>query len=356
MIETETRYYHSLNLLLGSDYRAIARVKRGFGTWEAAWRGQGGGAEPPAADWDSVGRTGLRLILRESEDYPPLLRETFESPFGIYIKGALPAPAALALAIVGTRKATPEGRGLAGKFAKEIAGAGFIIVSGLAFGIDAAAHAGCLEANGALRDPNVAGPGENGTTIAVLAHGLDDFYPKSNRYLGEQIIARGGAVISEYPPGMPALPHRFLERNRIIAGLAQGTLVIEAPERSGSLATARFALEENRDVFVIPGPILHPNYKGSNQLIRQGAALVTDPREILEAYGMGEKETARREASLASPEEKLILSALRSIARPADIDKLIEMTRLEPRVANQAVAFLLLKHLIEENERGYTIT
>ena len=133
-----------------------------------------------------------------------------------------------------------------------------MIVSGLAFGIDAASHKGCLEANGA--------------TIAVLGNGLDAIYPVSNEKLGKNIIASGGALVSEYPLGTPSLPQHFIERNRLISGLSLGIVVIEAPKVSGALATARFAFEQNREVFVVPGPANHRNFYGSPQLLRNGAA------------------------------------------------------------------------------------
>ena len=180
------------------------------------------------------------------------------------------------IAIVGTRRATPEGKIIAKRFARELTSYGIPIASGLAFGIDAAAHEECVATGGA--------------TIAVLAGGLDAIYPGSNAALAQKILARHGCIISEYPLGSPPLPYRFLERNRIISGISRGTLVVEAPENSGSLATARYALEANREVFVVPGSTLHPNFKGSHRLIRQGAELVTTPEEIFEAYGITREE------------------------------------------------------------------
>ena len=206
----------------------------------------------------------------------------------------------MAIAIVGTRRATPDGKSTARRFAAELARAGIVIVSGLAFGVDAAAHEGCLDAEG--------------KTVAVLACGLANIYPRNNEPLAKKILAQGGAIISEYPPDMPAYPSRFLERNRIVSGLSKGTLVIEAPERSGSLATARFALEQNRDVFVVPGPIAHPNFKGSHALIRQGAELVTTPEDILESYGIAREKSIGAEFA-GTPEEKAILEFLAAARR-----------------------------------------
>lgn len=284
--------------------------------------------------------------------YPALLREIAHPPFGIYVRGTLPqsmlppnAASALVIAIVGTRRATPEGKAIARRFARDLAQAGFIIVSGLAFGIDAAAHEGCLDANG--------------TTVAVLAGGLDKIYPRENTKLAEKILAAGGAIVSEYPPGVPPYPIRFIERNRLISGLARGTLIVEAPYGSGSLATARFALEQNRDVFAVPGAITQKNFEGSHQLIRQGATLVTTPEEILESYGVSRKDAVcaqmRAHKDAYSPEEALILQALVDSATPAEVDKIIAATKLEPQAVNQTLSFLLFRNLIKETGGGYTI-
>ena len=179
-------------------------------------------------------------------------------------------------------------------------------------------------------------------------------YPRNNESLAKKIIAQGGAIISEYPPDMPAYPSRFLERNRIVSGLSRGTLVIEAPERSGSLATARFALEQNRDVFVVPGPITHPNFKGSHALIRQGAELVTVPEEILESYGIMKEQVAAPEFA-GSPEEKIIFEFLAASAKSQDIDKITEATKLQPHIANRITSTLFIKGFIKEQGDGYVI-
>ena len=169
-----------------------------------------------------------------------------------------------------------------------------------------------------------------------------------------------GAIISEYPLGSPALPHRFLERNRLVSGLSNGVLIIEAPERSGSLATARFALDQNREVFVVPGPITHPNFKGSNQLIREGAALITSPEEIIEVLApelltANDSERIEKLTLDATNEEKLILEALLKTGKPVNIDKIAELTNLNAKIINQTVSFLIIKNLIKETENGYTI-
>ncbi|MEK7077163.1 MAG: DNA-processing protein DprA, partial [Patescibacteria group bacterium] len=297
MHTTEAAYYHALISALQGDYRKIAKVKGAHLTWRAAWESipQAARAADPEKARGELSAAGARLILREEGEFPSLLREIPWPPFGIYVRGTLPESGTHALAIVGTRKATEEGRGLAREFSYALARAGFTIVSGLALGIDAEGHRGALEAGG--------------KTVAVFATGVDTPYPRMHEKLAEKILSQGGALVSEYPPGSPAFPYRFIERNRIVSGLAHGTLIIEAPKRSGTLATARFALDQNREVLVVPGPARHVNFLGSHKLIRSGATLVTSPEEILEAFGLGnaaDAETARCE----TPEEELIVSAL----------------------------------------------
>ena len=282
-------------------------------------------------------------------NFPILLGEISHSPSGLYVSGTLPLPSAMTIAIVGTRRATPDGKVLARHFARDLARYGLSIVSGLAFGIDAAAHEGCLDAGG--------------HTVAVLPCGLDRIYPRSNVRLAERIVETGGALVSEYPSGTEALPYRFLERNRIVSGLARGVLVIEAPVRSGALVTARFAAEQNRECFVIPGAMSHPNYVGSHELIRKGAELVTKPEHILEALGVamettGTKETTEvlKEKFKLSDNEVNIFDYLSSIRAVAEIDKIITTVNVQPQAANIALTMLLVKGLIKEEGSGYMVS
>ncbi len=340
----EEQYYHSLNLLFESDYRKLKKLRSASLDWEEVWRRLPEAQRKerdPERDSLALERSGIRLILRESKEYPPLLKETHDAPFGLYVLGTLPLCNDPALAVVGTRKATVEGKELAQRFAEELARKKIVVVSGLALGIDAAAHAGCLQAGG--------------RTVAVLGNGLDYFYPRSNERLAKKILEGGGAIISEYPPGASPLPYRFLERNRIVAGLSKGVLVIEAPDKSGSLVTARLALEENRDVFVVPGPVTHPSFKGSHQLIRSGAELVTRPEDILETFGMETEAQPTEEITLDNEKEKIIFGALRELSGPATVDKIIELTHLSTSDANRALTFLTLKNIVKETGDGYTI-
>jgi DNA processing protein len=340
--EEEKLFYHAVALDTGGNYIAIRRAKRECASWKQAYENIPASEKSfdPETAWEKLIKQDIRLVLREDESFPPLLGEIPHPPFGIYVKGSLPEHDHVTIAIVGTRRATPDGKSITRRFAAELARRGMAIASGLAFGIDTAAHEGCLDARG--------------TTIAVLACGLANIYPRNNESLAKKILAQNGAIISEYPPDMPAYPSRFLERNRIVSGLSKGALVVEAPERSGSLATARFALEQNRDVFVVPGPVTHPNFKGSHALIRQGAELVRCADDILESYGITKEQTDV--ATLAgTPEEKIILEFLAACSAPADIDKITEATRLEPHITNQTLSFLLIKGAIKEIGDGYMI-
>jgi DNA processing protein len=337
-------FYNAIAIALESDYRSIAKIHEQYGSWEKAYIHLAGtmAVPDPLVAWEGLIRAGIHLTLLEDPAYPQLLAEIPHPPFALYSRGSLARDSFLSFAIVGTRRATPEGRATARRFARELAQANFSIMSGLAFGIDCATHEGCLESGG--------------STVAILANGLDSVYPSTNGPLAEKILASGGMVISEYPPGSPPLPYRFLERNRIVSGLSRGVLVIESPIKSGSLATARFALEQNRDLFVVPGSIAHPNFFGSHALIRQGAELVTKPQEILEAYGVGREEDEEKEYEGASNEEKLILHALYESSVPIDVDKIIFLTKLEPRIANRTITFLLVKNIIKESGSGYIMS
>ncbi len=209
-------------------------------------------------------------------DFPMALRETHPPVSMVFGLGSSAALLALGsqrgLAIVGSRQATPQGLADAHWFAREVGQAGLTIVSGLALGIDASAHRGALAGGG--------------TTIAVLGHGRDSIYPAQHRPLASEILGQGGALITEYPDGTPARPFHFPCRNRIIAGLSRAVLVVEAAPQSGSLSTARYALDLGVDVFVVPGSIHQAQSLGSNRLIRDGAQLVQSPQQLLEDLGL----------------------------------------------------------------------
>lgn len=216
-------------------------------------------------------RLGLRLLTMQDADYPMRLRNIFEPPCLLYVKGQLPViDEEVAVAMVGTRKASPYGIEAAEKIAYGLCKQGAVVISGAAAGVDSASHRGALRAGG--------------KTIAVLGNGLDIVYPAENEWLYRDIAA-SGALISEYPPGTAAEAWHFPVRNRIISGLSLATIVVEAPEKSGALITANTALEQGRDVFAVPGPIDAPLSRGCNRLIADGAAgLITDSWDVLREY------------------------------------------------------------------------
>lgn len=227
-------------------------------------------------DWQSqynnISRTltaaDARVIPITSEDYPPQLQQIAKPPPLLYLRGSLESLHLPQLAIVGSRRMTKGGENHARSWATYLAANGFTVTSGLALGIDGAAHRGALES-------------PNGKTIAVMATGIDKRYPARHVQLAEQIVQRGGALITEFPPGTQPRPAHFPQRNRIISGLSLGVLVVEAAVKSGSLITAKYALEQNREVFAIPGSINNPQSKGCHQLIKQGATLVESVDEIV---------------------------------------------------------------------------
>lgn len=216
---------------------------------------------------DTLYAQDVHLIVRGSEGYPPLLAQTARPPHLLFVLGKADLCDRFPLAVVGTRRAGAYGLRHTRMLCRELAGAGMCIVSGLALGIDSAAHEGALDAGG--------------RTIAVLGGALDRLYPAGNRGLMERILAGGGSVVSEYAPGFAPTRYSFLERNRIIAGLSLGVMVTEAPARSGALSTAQRALDEGREVFALPGDIDRENSRLPNRLIAEGAHPVTCAGDVL---------------------------------------------------------------------------
>ena len=222
-----------------------------------------------------VERDAIRFLWHENEEFPKRLKEIHDPPLGLFVQGRVPwkngangayVKGGIAVAIVGTRQSSPYGEFVAKQFGQGFADAGIPVVSGLAMGIDAAAHQGCLAGDG--------------FPVAVLGSGIGAAYPRNNTILFRNVIDRG-CVVSEYGPGVPALAHHFPHRNRLIAGLADGVVVVEAQARSGTLITVDRALEQGKSVYVVPGRVTDRNSIGCNQLIREGAQLVTDPGEVM---------------------------------------------------------------------------
>ncbi|MBI2318810.1 MAG: DNA-protecting protein DprA [Betaproteobacteria bacterium] len=257
--------------VLGATRAQLARVV-GEGLAAAIAAGGRGEAVELALRW--LERPGNSVITLADDDYPKQLLEISDPPALIYVRGERRRLAAPSLAVVGSRNASPQGLANAEAFARALSDAGFAIASGGALGVDAAAHRGGL-----------AGPA---SSIAVLGCGADIVYPRRNQPLFEELAAKG-AIASEFPLGTPPAARNFPRRNRLIAGLARGCLVIEAALASGSLITARLAAEQGREVFAIPGSIHSPLSRGCHALIRQGAKLVESAQDILEELGMGQR-------------------------------------------------------------------
>lgn len=284
----------------------------------------------PQKEWEKLEKENIRLLTMNDIAYPYLLKEISSPPYIIYTKGDIDFNISPAIAIVGSRKNTAYGSQVAKIFAKNLAAAGIITVSGMALGIDSYAHLGTLE--------------ENGRTIAVLGNGLDDncIYPRSNFDLSRRIISNG-ALISDYPPGTPASPITFPARNRIIAGLTLGTIVVEAGEKSGALITADYALDFNREVFSVPGSIFSPESFGTNQLIKKGAKAVTSIKDVLEELNL-DRNTNKSLIIPKNPEnenEKILISILSS--SPLHIDNIGKLSKLRTADVSVTLAMMEIK-------------
>ena len=335
---------------------ALLRTVEGVGTSKAgkihaSLRASGAAAE---SELERARRMGIRIVCPEDESYPVLLRTIPDPPLVLYAKGTLEPRDLNALAIVGSRKCSFYGREQAERFGALLAGAGFTVTSGGARGIDSAAH------RGALSHPQ-------GRTIAVLGSGVDVAYPPENAGLFEQ-IARRGAVLSEFPLGTPPNRENFPRRNRVVSGMSRGVLVIEADEKSGALITARVACDDHdRQVFALPGRVDNPLSAGPHRLIRDGAALVANLEDVLEALGpvpqgatepmlfpASEREAEHEGSPASAPptspaleqpglseRQRVILMGMG--ADGISVDAIVERTDLPAHVVLQELTFLSLK-------------
>jgi len=274
------------------------------------------------------------LATLSPKEFPPLLREIPDAPKKLYVRGKLPSFSAAWLAVVGSRACTSYGRQALRHLIEGLRGYPVIIVSGLAYGIDAEAHKAALEAGI--------------TTVAVPGSGLDwnVLYPRANVSLAREIVKQGGALLSEFEPDMKATDYTFPQRNRIMAGLCKATLVVEAKERSGSLITARLTTEYNRELLVVPGSIFSAESRGTHQFLKLGATPVTEPADILRALGIAEeaREAAASRADV-SENERRVLNAIRN---PLSRDDLIVTLELPISEANILLSTMEIKGLIIE--------
>jgi DNA processing protein len=281
-----------------------------------------------------VQAAGIHLITWESPDYPSYLREIPAPPPLLYLQGELQEIDRWAVAVVGTRRLTSYGRQVTRDLVSGLVRNHVTIVSGLARGIDAVAHKTALESGG--------------RTIAVLGSGLDSVYPSEHQSLAGQIIGGQGAVISEYGLGVQPEAQNFPPRNRIISGLSLGVVVVEAGEKSGALITANFALEQNREVFAVPGDINRLVSKGTNRLIQEGAKLVTRVEDILEELNlrMVVEHTAVQLALPETSEEALLMSHLSG--QPVHVDELSRMTGLSSSLLSSTLTLMELKGMVQQ--------
>ena len=287
-----------------------------------------------------IEKTGLNVVALPEEPYPRLLRNIEDPPAVLYYKGTLTSKDQLALAIVGTRKPSAYGRIITEKLSAELGKLGFTIVSGMALGIDTAAHRGALKANA--------------RTLAVMGGGFGKIYPSENRSLVNQ-IAESGAVLTEH--SVETRPDRwtFPKRNRVISGLTRGTIVIEAPERSGALITARAAAEHNREVFVVPGPIHDESHLGSHRLIQKGAKLITNVDDILNEFADLKKTlgaNSRRDSGTPTPDLSLLEAGIFDLLEfdPIHFNDVVERSGQNTSDVSLALLQLVMKNLVKELE------
>jgi DNA processing protein len=278
-----------------------------------------------------------------SADYPALLREIPSPPLGLYVMGNVSAMSSPQIAIVGTRKPSPLGIVLAEDFARGLGQAGFTVTSGLAMGVDACAHQGALSVGA--------------TTIGVMATGMDQIYPSRHYRLAQEMLLKG-AVVTEFPLGTKPLPPLFPQRNRIISGLSQGVLVVEAALRSGTLTTARHAIEQNRDVFAIPGSVKNRQTEGCHYLLKQGATLVVTVDDMLVELGIGQQKSQKRtgqnriSCSHLGEQDRRILSVLET--GTVGVDELVHQLSLPTQEVACRLIELELCGLVQTTPGGYT--
>lgn len=277
---------------------------------------------------------GARLVTIGDPQYPPRLKEIYDPPPMLWVRGSLSSRDDLAVAIVGTRKCSTYGRTQTERLAADLARRGFTIVSGLAVGIDGAAHRGALDAGG--------------RSIGVMACGIDVDYPREHRELRDR-LAESGAVMTELPPGTKPTRERFPQRNRLVSGLSLGVIVTEAPAKSGAMITANLALEQGREVLAVPGDVRSPLSRGCHRLIKEGAALVENVDDVVDALGLlpaavPERERPPEPAPELPPEETTVIGALSF--QPKHVDAIITETQLLPARVTAALMMLEVKGLV----------
>jgi DNA processing protein len=352
MTSNDIKYWVGFSRIPRIGRVKLSRMENQFGSMEEAWRASPAELSRAGLDKSSVNaivnwrpkisleeelekleRHGIKAFTYHDDGYPARLKEIYDYPPILYVKGSLLPQDEWCLAVVGTRKATVYGRQAAEEIVADLARNKITIVSGLARGIDSIAHRSALEAGG--------------RTIAVFGCGLDIVYPGENTSLAKS-IATNGALISEFPLGTEPRRENFPLRNRIMSGLSLGVLVVEAGDTSGAMITARLALEQNREVFAVPGSILSPSSRGTNNLIQEGAKLIRDYTDILEELNLRAvaHQIELKEVIPASDTESLLLKQLS--AEPVHIDEVCRSSGLPIATVSSTLAMMELKGMVRQ--------
>lgn len=348
------KFLNAINILASGKIGALAKIQTKFkGDWQRAWNSDLRKYLPSDLNYEKAKRVldpdkayqrliaeKIGIITLSDKRYPGPLKQISDPPFILYVRGDKLALKSKCFAVVGTRAITEYGRRAAPMVTRDLARAGFTIVSGLAAGVDTLAHKTALE--------------EGGKTIAVLGCGVDDrtIFPPQNLGLAGKIIESGGALISEYAPGVHGTKFSFPQRNRIISGLAKGVLVVEADIKSGALITAKCALDQNRDVFAVPGGIFSKTSQGANYMIQKGAKLVASGQDILDDYQiyLDKKDKVIKGDSEI---ENRILDLLRQ--QPLTADDIIRRVKLEAPVVNAALTVMEIKRKVKNLDGKFVL-
>jgi DNA processing protein len=351
----DLKYWVGFTLIPGIGRARFSRLENHFKDMERAWNAGAGDLEASGldartvksivshrpdisldAEMERLERYNITALTWHDAGYPSRLKEIYDPPPVLYVRGAFADADEWALAVVGTRRSTYYGREVTEQIVSDLARNKITIVSGLARGIDAVAHQAALDAGG--------------RTIAVLGCGLDGVYPSTHVKLARDIMERG-ALVSEFALGTPPKRENFPLRNRIMSGLSLGVLVVEADEKSGALITANLALEQNRDVFAVPGSVLSPASRGTNRWIREGATLVRGANDILEELNltMAVQQIEAKEAIPASDTESLILGILQQLSpEPAHIDEVGRQCGIPIPAVSSALMTMELKGMVKQ--------
>lgn len=355
----EEKFGNALNIIEGMGAMSLSSIFSGFnGSFRNAWVAnkselyekiksraiaelilENRGKINPEKEWQKNLNSGISAVCLDNDFYPALLREITHPPSLLYFKGNIEElNLGISASIVGTRRASVYGLETAFKLSRELAELGINIVSGLALGIDAKAHLGCISGKG--------------KTFAVLGSGLSKILPITNYRIAEKIVETGGALLSEYPPEFNADKWTFPQRNRIIAGLSKIIIIIEAPEKSGSLITARFALEADRDIGVVPGEIFSYMAKGSNKLLKQGAYPILEASDALEILGILESNEKVQEKIFDEDEIKILNNINNELI---SFDELYNSAGLDIKIFNQKLSMLEIKGAVKNINGSYKL-